>query len=35
MQIHNQIEEIEEKKGLNTEKTFHLRNVRAKKRDVQ
>ena len=33
-QIQNQINEIEETKEINTEKTIHLRNLRAKKREV-
>ena len=33
-EIEDQIEEIEENKDVNTEKTIHLRNLRAKKRDI-
>ena len=33
-QLENQIDEIEEKKEINTEKNIHLRNLRAKKREV-
>ena len=33
-QLQNQINEIEETKEINTEKTIHLRNLRAKKREV-
>ena len=33
-EIQDQIEEIEENKDVNTEKTIHLRNLRAKKRDI-
>ena len=33
-EIEDQIEEIEENKDVNTEKTIYLRNLRAKKRDI-
>ena len=33
-QLQNQIDEIEETKEINTEKAIHLRNLRAKKREV-
>ena len=35
MQLENQIDEIEEAKEINTEKGIHLRNLRAKKREVK
>ena len=34
-QLEYQIDEIEETKEINTEKSIHLRNLRAKKREVQ
>ena len=33
-QLQNQIDEIEETKEINTEKTIHLRNLRAKKKVI-
>ena len=33
-ELQDQINELEEKKDVNSEKTIHLRNLRAKKRDV-
>ena len=33
-ELQDRIKELEEKKDVNTEKAIHLRNLRAKKRDV-